>query len=140
MIYLLVIVGALVVIGAAASIWGAVDDKRDLATGNPSLSTIVSYTGRFEPTWIEQHIGRPDKEGRFAISEERSRQLTVAPWRRLFDSTMTDTLCAVAAVSAPFVWHFNQTIAIFLSLTSLLFLGVGYAWAGLTMYRAGLWE
>ncbi len=132
----ILIVSLLVVLLAAASIWGTLDDERDLATGHPTWETIVSYTGHWHPAWIEDQLGVPDDEGRFTVSQELLQQLPIAHWKRVFDSTTSDIICGLAAVAAPIVWYVNPLTSIVLCIASFLFISIGYAWAGIVLYRA----
>jgi hypothetical protein len=133
-------IASLAILAACGSIWGTIDDRRDIATGRPSFETLVSYTGVWNHKVFVRLLGEPDTKDRFTLSTDKLRELPSSVWVRLFDNITSDVLSIMLSGAAPVLWLYNSTIA-----AASLALGagiqvVGYGIAAIVTYRSGLWH
>jgi hypothetical protein len=133
-------IASLAIVAACGSIWGTIDDRRDIATGRPSFETLVSYTGVWNRGVFVQLLGEPNTKDRFALSTEQLRELPSSAWVRLFDNMLFDVLSIMLSGAAPVKWLYNSTMAV-----ASLALGAGmqvagYGIAAIVTYRSGVWH
>jgi len=133
-------IASLAILAACGSIWGTIDDRRDIATGRPSFATLVSYTGVWNREFFVQLLGEPDARDRFTLSPEKLRELPSSVWVRAFDNILSDVLSIMLSCAAPALWLYDSTVAV----TSLA-LGagiqvVGYGIAAIVTCRSGAWH
>jgi hypothetical protein len=134
------VASALTVIAASASLWGAIDDRRDMKTGHPSFESLASYTGVWDRETLVRILGAPDENDRFPLPPDQIRELPITRLTRLFDSTTADVMSILLAVVAPILWTQNRTLAIGAAATAAGLQAIGYAIAAVVTYRSGIWR
>jgi len=127
-------------VSAAASIWGAIEDRRDIRTGHPSWETLLSYTGIWSRDKIIQILGEPDKMDRFVLPDGKIHELPVFWGTRLFDNTVADVMCIIFSIAAPIFWPQYRTVAISVLTAAAGLQTMGYAIATIVTYRSGIWR
>ncbi len=131
-------IAILAILAACGSIWGTIDDRRDIATGRPSFETLVSYTGVWSREVFVQLLGEPDAKDRFTLPAEKLRELPTSVWVRLFDSMLPDVLSIILSGAAPVFWLYNSTLAVALLILGAGIQVVGYGIAAIVTYRSGV--
>jgi len=125
---------------AAASIWGTIDDRRDLRVGHPTFESLASYTGVWNRDAFVRILGQPDENDRFVLPEDKIRMLPISRWARFFDSTLADVMSILLALGAPIIWTQNRAVAIGALATGAGLQGIGYIIATVVTYRSGIWR
>ena len=133
-------VSVLTVVAATASIWGTIDDHRDIMTGNPSFESLASYTGVWKRDVFIRILGEPDKMDRFALPNDKINELPVSSATRFLDSPVTDVMSIIFSVAAPIVWPQYTKTAIALLTVGAGIQAIGYSIAVIATYRSGIWR
>ena len=94
---------ALTVVAAGFSVYGSLDTRRDLKTGAPSYASVVDYTGIGSPDKLEQLLGSPDENQRFAIPPGDAAKLPRRAWVGLLDSIVGDCIAGALSVAGGIV-------------------------------------
>lgn len=125
---------------AVASIWGTIDDRRDMKTGHPTFESLASYTGVWNRDAFVRILGQPDDNDRFVLPEEKIRMLPISRRARFFDSILADIMSILLALGAPILWTQNRTVAIGALAGGVGLQGIGYIFATVVTYRSGIWR
>ena len=136
----IIVASIAVSLSALASLWGTVEDRRDLATENPTLDTLVSHTGITDRNVFIELLGEPNELNRFEVPLSRLHDLPRAIWHRYFDNQWVDMMCVVFSVTAPVVWFGWPILAIILLSTAAMIQVFGYSVAAISFYRSDVWR
>lgn len=125
----------LTVFGAAGSIEGYFDDRRDLRSGRPSFDTLFSLTGIIDREFFIDLFGEPDEDDRFDVPPARASQIPTT-WWTIVDHPLLDLLCIVIAIAAPFVFLLEKNVGLALLVVSAGSQLSGYCYAILMVLRS----
>ncbi len=101
------VVATLVVLAAAASLWGSYDTRRDIRTGRPQYESLADFTGVWDRDELARLCGPPDSEDRYHVDAGTVQRLPQKWWVRCFDSIIMDCMSVAAAFAAMWL-HFIE--------------------------------
>lgn len=136
----IVLIAVVVILAAGISIWGAIENYKDLVTQHPSFETLFSYTGIGERDVFINLFGKPDEFDCFYVPTYRLIDLPRNQWHRNIESPYLDMSCALAAGVSPLIWSTNPTLAFVLLAMAALIEVVGYIYGFVSIYRSDFWS
>lgn len=95
--WLIVLVGAGVVVLEGWSFWSSLQTRHELASGKATRDTLIDFTGEFDPIALDRLIGAPDDQGRYDSSGWRD--LPRSPMVVAFDQPVLSVLLVVVALA-----------------------------------------